>query len=287
MDDIYNWFSKNIDKTHVHGSNILTKIKNTKQTKNDKEDELNIIVSKYKEWFEKNEQLIGYTDEIIEKRVKWLNEYKTAIKDIDYTAQSKFHSSVLEEFLYYLFRDLLKDIMNSINVENKKVQKISIGGIRAYSNLYFAPKDIQNFMQTSNMKINVKDQDFSIYRKVIIRADDEQKTINVPIVSIECKTYIDKTMLEGSIATADKIKNGNPYCLFLVVTETYDVSYEVDPAYSRIDQIYVFRKAKRRSNDNNSIDYLVVQDLFDFVKAHLLRDWSNIEKKLKQEGKIL
>lgn len=287
MDDIYNWSIKNIDKTHVHGSNILTKIKNTKFSKNDKEDELNFILSQYKEWFEKNEQLIGYTNEIIEKRVKWLNDYKAVIKNIDYTAQSKFHSSVLEEFLYYLFRDLLKDIMNSGNVDNKKVQKISIGGIRAYSNLYFAPKDILNFMQTSNMKINVKDQDFSIYRKVIIRADDEQKTINVPIVSIECKTYIDKTMLEGSIATADKIKNGNPYCLFLVVTETYDVSYEVDPAYSRIDQIYVLRKSKRRSNDNNSIDYYVIKDLFDFVKTHLLRDWSNIEKKLKQEGKIL
>lgn len=287
MDDIYNWSIKNIDKIHVHGSNILTKIKNTKFSKNDKEDELNFILSQYKEWFEKNEQLIGYTNEIIEKRVKWLNDYKAVIKNIDYTAQSKFHSSVLEEFLYYLFRDLLKDIMNSGNVDNKKVQKISIGGIRAYSNLYFAPKDILNFMQTSNMKINVKDQDFSIFRKVIIRADEEQKTINVPIVSIECKTYIDKTMLEGSIATADKIKNGNPYCLFLVVTETYDVSYEVDPAYSRIDQIYVLRKSKRRSNDNNSIDYYVIKDLFDFVKTHLLRDWSNIEKKLKQEGKIL
>lgn len=287
MDDIYNWSIKNIDKIHVHGSNILTKIKNTKFSKNDKEDELNFILSQYKEWFEKNEQLIGYTNEIIEKRVKWLNDYKAVIKNIDYTAQSKFHSSVLEEFLYYLFRDLLKDIMNSGNVDNKKIQKISIGGIRAYSNLYFAPKDILNFMQTSNMKINVKDQDFSIYRKVILRADEEQKTINVPIVSIECKTYIDKTMLEGSIATADKIKNGNPYCLFLVVTETYDVSFEVDPAYSRIDQIYVLRKSKRRSNDNNSIDYHVIKDLFDFVKTHLLRDWSNIEKKLKQEGKIL
>lgn len=287
MDDIYNWSIKNIDKIHVHGSNILTKIKNTKFSKNDKEDELNFILSQYKEWFEKNEQLIGYSNEIIEKRVKWLNDYKAVIKNIDYTAQSKFHSSVLEEFLYYLFRDLLKDLMNSGNVDNEKVQKISIGGIRAYSNLYFAPKDILNFMQTSNMKINVKDQDFSIYRKVIIRADEEQKTINVPIVSIECKTYIDKTMLEGSIATADKIKNGNPYCLFLVVTETYDVSYEVDPAYSRIDQIYVLRKSKRRSNDNNSIDYYVIKDLFDFVKTHLLRDWSNIEKKLKQEGKIL
>ena len=32
MDDIYNWFSKNIDKTHVHGSNILTKIKNIDKT---------------------------------------------------------------------------------------------------------------------------------------------------------------------------------------------------------------------------------------------------------------
>jgi hypothetical protein len=94
-------------------------------------------------------------------------------------------------------------------------------------------------------------------------------------------------MLEGSIATADKIKNGNPYCLFLVVTETYDVSYEVDPAYSRIDQIYVLRKSKRRSDENHLIDYNVVQDLFNFVKAHLLRDWSSIEKKLKQEGKIL
>ncbi len=56
--------------------------------------------------------MIGYTNDIIEKRVKWLNNYKIAIKDIDYTAQSKFHSSVLEEFLYYLFRDLIKDILN-------------------------------------------------------------------------------------------------------------------------------------------------------------------------------
>lgn len=80
MDDIYNWSIKNIDKIHVHGSNILTKIKNTKFSKNDKEDELNFILSQYKEWFEKNEQLIGYTNEIIEKRVKWLNDYKAVIK---------------------------------------------------------------------------------------------------------------------------------------------------------------------------------------------------------------
>ena len=104
--------------------------------------------------------------------------------------------------------------------------------------------------------------------------------MNVPVVSIECKTYIDKTMLEGSIATAEKIKSGNPYCLFLVVTEWYDVSYEVDPAYSRIDQIYVLRKQKRKANKNNPINYTVVNDLLE-------RDWSNIEQKLTETGKIL
>ncbi len=287
MNEIKNWFNKNISKAHVHGSNILRKIKNSKVSDFENEYRLNTIITQYKEWYKSNEELIGYTNDIIEKRVKWLNNYKIAIKDIDYTAQSKFHSSVLEEFLYYLFRDLIKYIMNEKNTNDKKYKEISIGGIRAYSNLYFAPKDILNFMETPNMKINVKDQDFSIYRQIIIKAENEQKTINVPIVSIECKTYIDKTMLEGSIATADKIKNGNPYCLFLVVTETYDVSYEVDPAYSRIDQIYVLRKSKRRSDENHLIDYNVVQDLFNFVKVHLLRDWSSIEKKLKQEGKIL
>lgn len=140
------------------------------------------------------------------------------------------------------------------------------------------------------MRINVKDQDFAIYREVQIKADGESKKVNVPVVSIECKTYIDKTMLEGSIATAEKIKSGNPYCLFIVVTEWYNVSTEVDPAYSRIDQIYVLRKGIRRKQPQGKekpIDPDVVIDLFAYVKRHLERDWSDIERRLEMEGKIL
>jgi hypothetical protein len=43
-------------------------------------------------------------------------------------------------------------------------------------------------------------------------------------------------MLEGSIATAEKIKYGNPYSLFFVVTERYAVDLSIDPVYSKIDQ---------------------------------------------------
>ena len=48
------------------------------------------------------------------------------------------------------------------------------------------------------------------------------------------------------MSTAEKIKTGNPYALFITVSENYDVDLSVDPAYSRIDQIYVWRKCKRK-----------------------------------------
>jgi len=152
---------------------------------------------------------------------------------------------------------------------------------------HFAPKNLNDFLKTPSMRVNEKDQDFAIYRDILIKADDEEKVINVPVVSIECKTYIDKTMLEGSIATAEKIKNGNPHCLFIVVTEWYDVSYDVDPAYSRIDQIYVLRKQRRKSSNVNPINFDVVQDLFHFVERHLERNWSDVREKVNKEGKVL
>ena len=283
------WFRTNLIKSQIHGRNILAKLKNWSSLSDTQRKQLQIALKEYKKWKKINEELVGYSDDILKRRVKRLNDYKEKVENVGFSAQSKFHSSVIEEFLYYLFRDLLDELNKKAKEDNdgKSKQKILLGGIRAYSNLYFAPENLIDFIKTPNMKINVKDQDFAIYRTILIKADGEQKLINVPVVSIECKTYIDKTMLEGSIATAEKIKNGNPYCLFLVVTEWYDVSYEVDPAYSRIDQIYVLRKEKRRSNKKKPIDFAVVKDLFEFVKYHLERDWSSIEQKLTKEGKIL
>jgi len=280
------WFEDNTTKSHVHGRNILAKLKRYKKLENKQREGLSrTVIPSYKEWMSKNESLKGFSRKIIRERVNALNSYKEKIKKVAFSSQSKFHSSVIEEFLYYLFKDLI----NSLNSKNQKKSKTNIilGGVRAYTNLYFAPRNLQSFLEKPNMKTNVKDQDFAIYRKIKIKADSESQTVNVPVVSIECKTYIDKTMLEGSIATAEKIKNGNPYCLFLIVTEWYDVSYDVDPAYSRIDQIFVLRKQRRKTEPENPIDSDVVIDLFGFVKKHLEREWSNIDKKLSEEGKIM
>lgn len=277
------WLEGELTAAQTHGRNILTKL----HQQGEKAGEaLAAVVQAYREWVEQN-RVCGYTPDVIQKRVEALNRYKEAVADAPFSPQSKFHSSILEEFLYYLFRDLLDEMNRSAASEKAVQQTIGVGGIRAYSSLYFAPENLLAFLRSPRMRIHEKDQDFAIYRKVEVRADSERRSVNVPVVSIECKTYIDKTMLEGSVATAEKIKMGNPYCLFIVVTEWYDVSYEVDPKYSRIDQIYVLRREKRRSSDSSPIYPEVVIDLFELVRDHLRRDWSQIEEKVRKEGKVL
>ncbi len=288
FDNHINWFCENAGSCNVHGKNILAKLKKNQKLNPREKEELTKVVPSYKDWYKKNTELDKFNEPDIEIRVNWLNQYKKLIENISFTAQSKLHSTVIEEFLYFLFKDLLSSLNEeSVTPQKTNMKTILLGGIRAYSNLYFAPENYSKFLNSPNMKINEKDQDFSIYRAIQLKADNENKKINVPIVSIECKTYIDKTMLEGSIATAEKIKYGNPYCKYIVVTDTYDVSYNVDPAYSRIDQIYVLKKQKRRSSVNHPIDNNVVIDLFNFVSSHLQRNWSNIENKLNKEGKII
>ena len=279
---LINWLNDNLNEAQVHGRNFLTKFKSFTRLSVKQKEHLMAAFKEYRNWHNFNGGLKGYSNDIIKERVRSLNHYKIAADRAEFSAQSKFHSSILEEFLYFLFRDLVEELNNS-----SRDKKIMLGGTTAYSNLYFAPENIKEFIKSPNMKINEKDQDFAIYRSIKIAADNEHKIINVPILSVECKTYIDKTMLEGSIATAEKIKNGNPYCLFAVVTEWYDVSFEVDPKYSRIDQIYVLRKQKRRTSKYNEMAADVATDLFLFVRSHVERGWSNIEQKLSKEGKIL
>lgn len=270
----------------IHGDNLEHKIRAERNPRNKRF--LREIKNKYLEWKQENMKLTGTGDADIKNKVKLLNEYKAFINQprfrkeagnrYGFTSQSQLHSSVLEEFMFYLFKDIKK-------LANKH---INWGRTKAYTNLYFAPPSIDKLEESSNIVINVKDQDFSVSKEIILKSrvsnneNWQESAIYVPIVSIECKTYLDKTMYEGSVSTAEKIKRGNPYCIFLIVTETYEVSLDVDPKYSLIDQIYVLRK----DNWENPIYDDVVSDLFKYVDSHINSDWYNIENKIKR-GKMI
>jgi len=273
----------------IHGTNIDNKIKKVKNPQNKKL--LKEIKQRYDKWKRGNLEITGISKSNIEKKVRLLNNYKNFIgqpkfkkekgRTTGFVHQDKLHSTVIEEFLYYLFKD----------ISELKNKHINFGPTKAYSNLYFAPHNIDAFEECSNIVIDTKNQDFSISREVIVKSrvsnnkNWQRRTIKVPVVSIECKTYLDRTMYEGSVSTAEKIKKGNPYCIFLIVTETYEVSLEVEPGLSSIDQIYVLRKGGKNSREA-PISENLVWDLFKFVKQHINSNWYNVQERI-HTGKMI
>ena len=272
----------NGNKNYIHASNIRTKLKGKNSA------EANDLKKVYESYIQKIKQINRKRseEEIIKEKVKLLNDYYHAFDKGNFgtvfSSQSKLRSTILEEFLCILFEDLIFQKKLELQTENLKA-----GGAKAYSNLYFSSENLKQFVVSPTIGINQKDQDYAIYRSLNLSVNGEiSKEINLPIVSIEAKTYIDKTMLEGSIATAEKIKSGNPYAKFFMVAETYEVDQSVDPAYSRIDQIYVLRKSDKRGS-TSPIDFDVVYSLYGDVKNHLNRDWGNIKSKLSKFGKVI
>lgn len=301
------------NKALIHASNILKKAEDCvkENASSSKIDKLNLLISKYSQYvkeqlsiklesveYSRNNKTGNYPDIVndsITERVRLLNDYYSFFENnkiegkSGFDSRSKIRSTILEEFMFFIFKDYVDQLLRDCNVESSILQN---GNVKAYSNLYFTAPNLKDFVHNPTIEFNTKDQDYAIYRTVDIsikNASDSTKTANIPILAIENKTFLDKTMLEGAIATAEKIKMGAPYAVYVVVTETYAVKYEVDPVYSRIDQIFVLRKCKHNKNNRlpKPIDVEVVKSMFWYVIERLQRPWAEIEKKLTTYGTII
>ena len=275
----------------IHGNNIDRKLKVEKVEENIKL--LREIKERYDNWKGDNESIIGTSKENVFKRVELLNEYKDFIDQskfkkergntYGFTSQSKLHSTVIEEFLYYLFEGM--PILSG--------KKMALGPGKAYVDMSFSPKNIDEWEKNPGVDIKVKDQDFAIGKEIfcIFSSDGEmhdtvQKNILVPIVAIECKTYLDKTMLDGAAYAAERLKRGNPYALYIVVTETNALDKSVNPKHTQIDEIFVLRRQKSGQKPPNQIDAQLVWELFNLVKDHLEKEWWDPEK-ATERGRLI
>lgn len=268
-----------------HASNIITKYHGKLTDK--EESALNLLIPKYKVYLKKMLEISSYDKESTIEKVRYLNEYYNFMheEELDraFSAQGKFRPTILEEFLYLLFKDYVEQVKASDDSEGI----LGSGAVKAYSNIYFKARNFKDFIKSPEIGVNEKDQDYAIYRIFDITVNKSNSMqIRIPAIAIEAKTYIDKTMLDSIIATAEKIKSGNPHTRFIVVAERYDVSFAVDPAYSRIDQIYVLRKSMRKS-EWIDIDENVVWRMVDETIKHLERPWSDIETRIKNDGIII
>ncbi|MFA6548920.1 MAG: Bpu10I family restriction endonuclease [Candidatus Margulisiibacteriota bacterium] len=240
------------------------------------------IYANYAEFRGKIDGISGFAEKDIHAKVDLLNRYINFVSQKkfsdEFTSQSKLRSTILEEFLMHLFEKVVDFGGN----------RYVVGPTKAYTNLSFSPKSFSDFAKNPSIEILVKDQDFSISKEIwcafssLEGKEQIKKDIFVPVVAIECKTYIDKTMFDGSCQSAEKLKAGNPFALFLIVAETNQMGKEINPNHSKINQIYILRK----DSEKNPIQKDLVWDLFSHVKAHLDREWFNPEAAIKR-GKLI
>jgi hypothetical protein len=296
----------------VHGANLEQKENHqTKYLDLESREYLKEIRKKYDEWYQANIELIGPkltladTDkEIIAQRVQLFGAYKDFIDQQKYAekfdSRSNLHSSVLEEFLFYLFRDLVNDFGGNA----------LIGKSHTFKDIFFVPPNYKEMTERVNASVERKDHDFVIGATIEARlrvksqtapsvditprigelpslyepqidGETEIHNFDIPAVAIECKTYLDKTMLESSSRSAEELKARNPNGLYIIAMEWIKLTDAVNLRKYKVDQIYVFRKQKNTDREfrfdpsyvKNPIDPEVVWHLFETVRSHLAADW--------------
>lgn len=273
----------------VHKDNLTKKINDTKKYNDEQANRfLSEIQEVYDKWHTANMELKGPFAEptendvqILEQRVRLFNEYKEFIDQQQYAekfdSRSNLHSSVLEEFIYYLFKDMVQEFSPAA----------LLGKSHAFKDIFFMPSNYAEMVTSPCIKIERKDHDFVI--GVTINSDmrcagshiEEKVAFQIPAVAIECKTYLDKTMLEGSSTAGAQLKTRNPNALYIVVAEWLKLTESVNIKKYKVDQIYILRKQKNTDREyrylpgyvKNPIYLDVVQHLFETVRTHLTSDW--------------
>jgi len=274
----------------VHGDNIAQKLSADRKKYSDEtaNSYLAEIKEEYEKWKDANLSLhgpfteIGDNDiEILKARVDWLNQYKDFIDQQHFAerfdSRSNLHSTVLEEFMYYLFKDLVEEYSSSA----------LIGKSNTFKDMFFMAKSYAEMVSEPYARIERKDHDFVIGVKILadMQCDGSEQvqkvSIEIPAVAVECKTYLDKTMLEGSSTAGEQLLSRNPNAIYIVVAEWLKLTENVNLKKYKVNQIYVLRKQKNTDREyrflpgyeKNPIQLDVVTHLFNMVRSHLSADW--------------
>jgi len=273
----------------IHGNNLEQK-ENHKTKYRDEESRRYLVEIRvrYNQWRSANEALVGPVAEtaendstIIVERVRLLSEYKEFLDQQHYAerfdSRSNLHSSVLEEFMYYLFRDVVRGISETA----------LIGKSHSFKDVFFRAPSYKEMVKKPHALVEIKDHDFAIGAsvKATMKCDgseiSEEHNWDIPAVAIECKTYLDKTMLQDVSTAADQLKQKNPNAMYIVVAEWLKLTESVNLKKYKIDQIYVLRKQKNTDREfrydanyeKNPIYADVVEHCFNSVREFLTADW--------------
>lgn len=209
--------------------------------------------------------------------------------------QENLRSTMMEELYAWLFKDIF-ELIEIDQPPNFRLGKST----NSYVSLSFAPHSFASIFGDPNPRIAKKDQDFAIGAafQLTITPDGGGDTIDsgilIPIVAIECKTYLAKNHLDMCASTAASIKHAAPYCMYVVAAEFIKMDKGVFPELTDISEIFVLCRAKNGDRKKrrdaglppHDIYADLVCDLFERVIGHLRSIWWDPESALKS-GRVI
>lgn len=212
----------------------------------------------YIPWRQANIRIDGISRKNILRKVALLEKYYKAVDDANgrkrprsqprgwITFQSKFRPSVLEEFCYYLLKDLPE--IKKLGLEFKK-KKIHAG-----------------FEINSKGEIISRDKDVDCCIVKASQGEIEKKKFMfiIPIIAIECKTYLDGTMWHESQYSAMLLKRANSSAKVYVLTEDNQVKLSNITKESPANDIFVIRNP-----DSSKIDIDVMINFLHQIRKDL------------------
>ncbi len=184
--------------------------------------------------------------------------------------QADFASSVMPEMLGIVFsavigeRGIPLDVSAETNLIIECAFSASDGGV----------------LMSKNKRV-----DLAVVKRCQLDFNGNRTVVPVPLMSIECKTNLDKNMLSGIEQSVTDLKKTFPTCLYFVVSELsdFDVS-KSNYASSGIDEIFILRRQKRGVVRNNPSARNAMDPELVFELAKRLQD--SIDLMLKPRASL-
>ncbi len=246
-----------------HASNLLRKLslpaaKSTKWLR-----AFETIIPDYIRFHNSKIKKSGHPKSPYYKIVHNVNKYLETLRTPEcniFSHQSDFCSSVIPEFFYVLFSNLVKKVCSKCEVSAQRDLIVecmfdSTEGGRAI----FKRKIV----------------DTTIYLPAKFEFSGKiQNDFCIPLLAMEIKTNMDKNMISGIEHAVESLKRTFPKCLYFAVCEFADFDIKKQNyASTKIDEIFILRKQKRskmrRGQAIQKIDLKLIEYLADSTLKHL------------------
>lgn len=277
--------------SYSHGANILKKVSDQIGKPGAKHEALiRAVAQRYAEWRgaaslpPSEKELANDWRGFVARQTKLFEAYHASLDNTEidqaFDSRGALQPSVLEEFCTYLFQPLVHALGGDVELGKREV----------FHGLYFSSADFASFSKLPEPRYQGASVDFVICKRLSSTFSAQkckhEAEIFVPVVAVECKTYLDRPRWFASEILADNLKRGFPYCRQYLIAEHLKLdTTKVNIAGSRVDHVYVLRRAanvdrKKRRADEQGLQPLhgeAVFGFFDSVRRHLTAPWEPLQ----------